>query len=254
MPEEVNNKEINPYEIVQGKIPSQNDMASWSERKWLSFLEWFERYLITEGSNERAKVTLEIMKKMETETRAFSHPWCEFMYRVNVWSYKDAPSAFIWRLNNMVRQCLTFLKRHPATISADMRTIMERHQRMSKYLLQYSVMKTEAGEVMQRDNRITSPDGSQQTVKLPSIQAKVASTLMNVADILESLSEGISKKDLKAMSAKDKISAISKLLGPVANLATKKITQNHFTTINLNATSVADAEKKMLEFSKLRQE
>lgn len=248
---------INPYKLVESRFPSQVDLNGWSPAKWVFFLRFMEFYIEKGPEQEKFSLTTEKIKQMEDFLKEDNHPFNEFIYRVGKWvkgglggengaSYKQYSDKFL----SMTRWCLTYLKRHPGSITKEMADIIQTHpERMGWCLTQYKVEEGVSGiETVQQDTTLDKNQRHADETKLPTIQARMMTAAVKILDIYEDVASSISKKELKEMDAKDKITALSKL-SFIFQLATKKMTQNTFTTINLNGSSKA-MEESMLAFIK----
>jgi hypothetical protein len=217
--------------------------------RWLEFLRYLEFFLGGEGENEVYRTTIDRMKAMEENLQIPSHPFHEFIYRLNLFSDTHTPRQFYYKLAQFARNGLTYLKKHPSLISTDLKEIIEKHPaRMGWCLGQYKTETMPNGtEVVQRDNQIV--DGfKKSSAALPSIQTKMMTNLFTVADLYERIAGSIKDTDIKKMTVGDKLKALGNLAF-IFQAASKKGPTNHFTQINLGG-DVRELEKQSLAFVK----
>jgi hypothetical protein len=119
-------------------------------------------------------------------------------------------------------------------------------------LEQYHVETTIGGEEVVKRDTLIEIGGESKRVNMPSLEAKMATNMIKVVDIMEMLSKSVTENDIKKMGAKDAISSLAKLMSATAQYRGKKVGNTHFTQINLSG-STKDVEKQMLEYTKMKQ-
>ena len=82
---------------------------------------------------------------------------------------------------------------------------------------------------------------------MASLQAKVMTSVVKVADIIEILANSVSSTELKKLDTKEKLNQITKLMPILTQVNKAKMVGNNFTQINLNG-STEDLEKSMLNY------
>lgn len=242
---------MNPWRVVQGKLPTQKELSDWSHANWMDYLRFLE-FFIGEGKRgEMFQVNQLRVKQVEAFESIDNHPWHEFIYRINVPS-SSPPKAFYGRFQNLAKIGLTYLKRHPGKVDEEMEELMKKYpNRMGWALQQFTVTDTPHGEIVQRDSRVRDGFAVRNT-PLPSITAKLFEGQLKVADIFVELAKSLTKGELKALETKDKITALSKL-APILAMAGRKTATNHFTQINMHG-NVKDMEAAMIDYVKKKSE
>lgn len=245
---------LNPYKLIEGKYPPYPELRDWTEEKWLSFISFLDFFILSYENTEKWQINTNKIKEMEDFLSVENHPWHEFIWRVAQWKDKTTPQKYRFKINGMAMHSLGYLKKHPALVTDKIREAIEHHpQRMKWCLNQFKTVETLSGdEVVRRDVVVQDDMGTKQT-SLPSIQAKMMTSIVKVADIVELLASSINAKDIKEMDTKDKLNQISKLFPILANIGKAKINTNHFTQINLNGSN-KDLESQMLNYIKKRDE
>lgn len=242
---------IHPYKFIEGKAPTQKEYAEWTASKWVYFLRFTEFYISGEGKFEKYEVSMEKIRSMEDSLKDENHPFNEFIWRVGKWADKTNYVDYYNKFSNHARAGLTYLKKHPGSITVEMKEIMEKHPNRMKWALeQYGVVDSAGGPIVQRDETVTVATGGK--MELPSLQARMMTALVKTVDVYEQVAASITTHDIRGMEAKDKISALAKL-SFVFQMAQKKIVPNSFTTININGSSKS-MEEAMLAFTKKKSE
>lgn len=244
---------MNPYRVVQGRLPSQKELSEWTEVRWSEFISFASSFIGTGRKGEMFVITKESVREAERCMEDAGHPWAEFMHRIDLPSDRHTPRQFYYKFQTMVRICLTYLKRHPSKVTAEMEEALRRHPaRLGWCLGQYKAVETsDGGEVVQRDTMVQ--DGFKKVpASLPSMQAQVMTAMSKTVDLYNEIARSIKPSDVKAMPVKEKIAALQKL-GVVFDFAKKsKVAGGSFTQINI-AGSPRDMERAMLDFVKRKE-
>lgn len=240
---------MNPYRVVEGKMPSQKEMSGWGHDRWLDFLRFCEFFLEEDKYKEESyKVTKEKREMLE-EMILGTHVWSEFIYRIGLWMDSSTERQFYYKLAAMVRLVLTYLKRHPALVDDEIRKMIEKHpKRMGWVLRQYKLDDVNGVPSVSRDTRVMDGNKMEQT-KLPSLQVKIMNSMIKIADYYEIIANSLSAKEIKRMSVMDKVKAL-KDLHPMLTSQKNKIGSNHFTQININQNNAKALEESMLSYIK----
>lgn len=239
---------MNPYRVIEGKLPSQKELSSWSTDRWIDLIKFAEFFLEETKTAESYKVTDEKRKQLEDFLLEPNHVWAEFIYRVSCWLDKSTNRQYFYKLNSLIRISFTYLKRHPALVTDEMRQMILKHPvRLGWCLGQYKTVEVNGIPMTQRDTQVKDANKNSQTV-LPSIQTKIMNSMVELADLYEVLIKSINKKELLSMEVQDKLKSL-KDLSFIFPLAQKKVGPNHFTQININSNNVKDLEKAMLDYS-----
>jgi len=242
---------LNPYKIVEGKFPKYEDLRDWSEDRWLSFIGFLDFFIKSYDNSEKWHCSSDKIAEFEVIADD-QHPWNEFKWRMGQWKEKTTPQKFRLKINGMAMHCLGYLKKHPALVSPKIKEAIEHHPiRLGWVLKQYKVAETLGGdEIVRRDTEVTNPGGKSQ-MSMPSLNAKLLTSLTKVADIVEILAGSVTASELKGMETKDKLNQLGKLLPILTTLGKAKMAPTHFTQINLSG-STKDIEKQMLDYIKTK--
>jgi hypothetical protein len=236
------------YQPFKGLMFKTKELGHFTSAHWIYFLNFSSLLIGTDSKGDEAfTVTKEKIAQIEEYMKIPQHPYQEFLYRIDRFSDSYTPRDFYVRFQTMVRMLLTYLKRNPSSVSPEMKEIMEQYpERLGWALKQYEVVTLENGdEVVERN--VDTPDGP---IKVTSIQEKMQNSLLQIADIMETLSSSFTKTELKSLDVKEKIAALSKL-SYIFDVA-KKGKVGSVTQINFNAPT-KDLEKQMLDMVKKRE-
>lgn len=243
-----------PWKIIAGKFPTQKELEELTHDKWMSVLMFLSHFLEFREKKDGTKkdtyaVTMEKIRIAEQTLEIPDHSFHEWVYRMNQWADSTTTMAYFHKLKTLARICLGYLKKHPHKVSDEMKEYMLKFpEKLSWPLTQYVTQTLSDGtEIVKRDTSIKD-DYVKSNTSVASVQAKMMTSLINLADLYESLTESLSKKEIKAMDAKDKINALGKL-SFIFQMANRKTGPSHFTQININGNS-KDIEKEMLEYIK----
>lgn len=248
--ESIKRRKFSAYRKVIGKLPTKKEMADWGHDRWMDYLQFCCIY-IDKGKrpeDEAFKFTEEKRKLIESYLDIFSHPFHEFIYRLDKWVGEDTDSKYRFRFQAMSRHILVYLKEHPSIISPAMRTLVQSYPlRLGWVLKQYMIQQTHAGDVVVRDGGTDSKE-----VALPSINQKMMETLVTMTDFYQRLAESIGEKDIKVMKLMEKVK-VMKDFSFIFTTATKKQATSHLTQININTKNAKGVEETMLEYLKQSQ-
>ncbi len=243
-------RRFNPYRSVMGKNPTEVEMAAWGHDKWMDFLRFIAIFIEKDKDDEDTfKYTTEKRNVVQEYLDIPSHPYHEFIYRVDKWPDESDNKDYRYRFQTMVRIVLQYLKKHPALVNSDMRILMDAYpKRMGWALVQYKVAETHAGDIVQRDEAADN----NVPVKLPSIQQKLMNSLVIMSDMYELIASSIGEKEVKNMRLDEKIKAL-KDLNFIFSQSSKKAQTNHLTQINISGQNSKAVEESMLDFIKKSQ-
>ncbi len=237
---------LNAYKVIEGKMPSYKEMRVWTNQQWMDYFRFAEHYMLTDpDGSEHFDCTMDKIADMENYLQQEDHPFVELIYRVGQWQDDTTEKKYYQKFNAMFLNCLTFLKKHPVSVSEEMRAfITTRHpKKMGWCLQQYEIKTTEQGETVIRD--VLIPDGK--TVSLPSFQQKMMTSLLKLADTYETILNSLSASDIREMGGPEKIKAL-KDLGFIFGIANKKISTTNINQFNFNGASAPkDVEKMLLD-------
>lgn len=239
---------LNPWKIIEGKYPAYAELKDFTEERWMSILRFFDFFIESHENSETVRINSKKIEEMEAFLNIDNHPNHEWLYRMGQWKGKTTPQKYKFKLNGMKMHCLGFIKKHPGVVTEQMKSLIMSHpQQMAWCLDQFKVKELLTGqEIVARDNTVKNDVYTKQT-SLPSVQAKIMSATVKMADIAETLADSISSTQLKSMDIEDKLKHLEKILPILGSINKAKMTGNSFTQINLNG-GVADIEKSMLDY------
>jgi hypothetical protein len=225
------------------------ELRDWSESNWLDYFDFLDHFLYTdENSNEDWRVDSDKIKQMEVMAEQDNSPYQLFVDRLGCPEKTTKVEDFKTKFTTFRLTPFNFLKNYPSYVSPAMKEVVEKHPKLRDSIIQFNTILTETGiEIPNRNTDVL--DGKQ--VTLPSLQAKVMSSFVRVADIVSVLADSINAQDIKKMDVKDRLAHLGKLLPILTTAGKQKLVSNHFTQINVNS-STKDIEKLMLESTKMK--
>ena len=217
----------NPFDIVRGKNLKYADFADFTEARWMNFLRFSAHFI------EKDKYVIDEERIKQAEE---NEDFREFVTRIDGIKLK--------KVNMLLFTALKYIKSHPGCVTPAMKEFMlTKSEKMGKALEQFEVKPTLAGgEIVARETTVIDKQ-----VSLPSVQARVMTSITKVADIVGTLADSISSTELKEMDTDDKLKHIARLIPIITQAGKSKMVGNSFTQINLNG-SAEDIEKKMLDY------
>lgn len=241
-------KKLHKFRAVQGSLPRMSELYDWDERKTLAFLTWAASFLNEDKT--RFVFTEKTIKEAEKKLEEPTCPEQEFLYRINLFTTDlDAtPRKFFYKFNTFLRNVLNYLKQNPAYVTDEMKSIMESSPRMAWALSHFKSVETKTGaEVVVRDTQETTGI-KRTTVRQDTPEVRMLEGMFHVANIFEEIARSIKPKDIKTMSVKDKIGAISKLAFMFKVQQNFKPNSQVFQQINIYKAEKDDLEKAILDY------
>ncbi len=239
---------MNPFTIIEGKYPTYNELKDFTEDRWLNLLRFLDFFIVSYENSEKWITNSNKIEEMEAYLTVDNHPFHEMIYRTGQWKGKTTPKKYQYKINGLLMHSLGWLKKHPGAVTPNMKVLIEAHpKKMAWCLGQFKVKETlSGGEIVVRDNTVVDNLSTRQT-NLPSLQVKVMTSIIKVADIVETIADSISSTELKKMDTDEKLKHIARLVPIITGISKKQNVGNHLTQINING-NTDDIEKQMLSY------
>lgn len=241
------------WRAIQGKSPSRRDLATWQGKQFICFAQ-FCLFFVTyseDGLQSKVSVTKEKWRQAEEFLGMPDHPFQEFLYRINHFTFDPNASEkkFYYKLISMMKHILGYVRSNPGIISDEFRTLVEPHPRLNWCLQQTRVVETAVGPVLAPDKMQKVGDmHSMQSVA--SIEQRLSEVLSKGISTFELLLSSISADDIKKMTTKDKLLAAARLHPFFTFAKGFKPGKQVFKQINIHAASREDLEKAILAVNK----
>ena len=229
----------------KGKIPRKIDVAEWREEKFLAFFEFLHLFLEEKNGSYSYIVSSQNRSAAAFIDKPF---YKEFIQRLEIKDCND--TRFKKRITSFTRIVLLFLRESPYAITEDMKSIMEKNDRLSWALNAYKQITTEIGAeiVVPNDDDETDPN-NQRAVAVTSPQVNYQQAILAMTSILRDLVKGVTPEEIKKMDIEKRlkiaipmVQALGKAFnGPAINMSV-------FKQINVNTTGREDLEKTLLEY------
>lgn len=242
-------KKLHKFRAIQGSLPRMSELYDWDERKTLAFLNWAASFLNEDKT--RFVFTEATIKEAEKKLEQPTCPEQEFLYRINLFTTDlDAtPRKFFYKFNTFLRNVLNYLKQNPVYITEEMKAVLESSPRMAWALSHFKTVETKVGsEVTVRDtNDVTQI--ARRTVKQDTPEVLMLEGMYAVANLFTELAKSIKPKDIKNMNARDKFTALAKLIPMFRVQQNFKPNSAVFQQFNIYKAEKDDLEKAILEYA-----
>lgn len=225
-----------PWVAVKGKNFRSFDLAQWKESQYITFLQFCAQFMIPSDEGPKLSYKPELWLNAEKILSMPDHPFIEYFYRIDRFSMNGGTvRQFHKKLQDMMQGVLKFIQTNPSVVSDEMRKILEMYPRMAWCLKQTDIVQTAMGVdvVVPKNNTV-------------AFDERLYNAGVKVVDVLERLADSITDKDIKEMSARDKMIAMGRM-GYIFTIAKNlKPNKQIFNQININASSREDLEAALL--------
>lgn len=245
-------KDLAPHKwtAVIGKSPTKRDLVSWDEGKWITFLQFLRFFIEGEGEESKFKVTKDSWLRAEGFLDMPDHPFQEFLYRVNKFSYDPVatPKKFYWKLSSMTKYALGYLRTNPSLVSSTMRDIIQPEPRLNWCLEQTKIVETAVGHVIvPRADRDVGFGRDNQDL-IPH-QKRLYDASIKATDLLTKLINEVDARpeELKKMPLKDILMAIGRMSYVFSVGRNIKVNKGVFKQINIHAAGREELEAALLK-------
>lgn len=237
------------FKVLAGKTPTKSELASWEEGRYVIFLRFCEIFISDKGGELKLGVTKQKWHEVESFLEDGDHPFNEFLYRINFFSFQPQASEkrFYFKLIRLMQTILGYLKDNPSLITPRLKDIIEPNPKFNWCLTTTKVIDTALGPVVVPNKEGIDP----RYANTPApYEARLIDAMTQATDLISKLAGSITDEDIKKMSSKDKLLAFARLL-PVFNLSkTIKPGKTVFKQINIHAADRETLEAGLLAFNK----
>lgn len=242
---------LSKYQAILGTLPRQWDVARWTEEHFQQFFSLVQDLTIYGETSAKIECTESSIKELEekifNETPSYR---TELLYRINQFTTDPnfSPRKFYYRITALIRSVGNYVKKHPAILSETNREQIKNNPRLNWMSVSYTAYQTKMGAIVPvPEARDTTTYQTQPAARVVDPQTKLLNSMVLLADSFEVLAKSLTKRELRAMKAQDKISAISKLSFLFGNRVKPNI--GVFRQINVFKASKDDLEKSLLAYS-----
>ena len=250
------NSILSPFRAVQGKLPTKAELGNWPTQKFFSFLDFCNHFMILEKGGHRISITTEKIREMEKIMRGPTHPYQEFLFRINQFSTdpESTQRKFLYKHGAFMRNVLGYLKMNPAIITEEMRAIIEPNNRFNWCLRLTKLQMTRVGAEVIVPDTLDNVMYKKKQVQSPNADKMLIDSLIKVANVFDMIAGSIKKKDIESMTPSQKIMALSKLSFVHATARNFKPGSAVFQKINVFQAGKEELESALLDFSKVKDE
>lgn len=180
------------------------------------------------------------------------HPFHEFLYRINFFTFDKGATRkrFHFKLLNFMRVVLTYIQANPSMVTDAMRGVMVTTQKFEWALYQTKKVETAVGIETVVPNVVV--DEKTATVITPAtLDHQMQEATRSVLNMVKRLSSRpITEAELRAMSPKERITAVAKLI-PIFTVGRNlKPGKQVFKQINIHGAGREELEGALLAFNK----
>lgn len=241
---------MNRFRAVTNTLPRRYDISQWNEDRFLQFFELVNAFT-EEGT---IKIKSEVLLAQEQKALSGTYPFLEEMFhRMNQFTTDPnaTPRKFYMRFTNVVRNVGEYIKLNPSKVTDPMRAIIEPNPRMAWMLNHYKIKETKMGiKVVDTDNLETVDRGNTSRVANPKDpQLQILESMLELTDALKHLTKGITQKDIKKLSVKDRITLSSRIIELVSKGKSYKPNIGTFKQIVIHKADRDDLEKAILDMN-----
>lgn len=242
------------WKVVISKSPTKRELSAWTEKQWITFLRFCEFYIVTK---EDGKVSISITKEKWAEGEEVlkmpDHPFHEFLYRINFFTFDSNASQkkFYFKLVSMMKFILGYLRVNPSLVSDEMKKIIEPNPRLNWCLKQTKVIETAIGDIVVPDkmDRVEGDKkGSNQNIA--SYEQQLQESMIKTTNLLDRLVGEAAGRPLNKMETKDLLMAIGRMSWVFSAGRQMKPNQQIFNQINIHKSSREELESAILNFNK----
>lgn len=230
---------VKDFKKYAGVSLKKYDIELWTDAHFVAWFQLMHHFTIDK------KLTFNEVTLQAFRQKAREHDlWNEWMHRAEAHLRDYDIGKIAGRINNMNRVIGSYLQNNPHVITTQMKGMMEASPYLEKYAQPFTTEKTEMGASVVKPN-------TDELDKFTMPEVKYHEAMLKAANITDELLGSISKKDIKAMSPKDRLSLAKDfitLLSRVQN-GYKPNTQI-FKQLVVHQAGREDLESALLNYSK----
>lgn len=249
---------LNPFRAFQGELWKKVDLKDWNEKKYLAFFESVDRFTVLKDGTHTLSVTTEGLMSLEQEAFSGQFPFLqELVTRIDRMTTdpKATPHKFYDRFAACIRMVGGYLKEHPSLVTDEMRGIIERNPRLAWCLTRFEIKDTKPGVPLVVEKRLDEviPSDKRVTSKVRDSNLQLAESRVFLADALLAVTSTLTKRELKQLSTKEKITAALGIMKVLQSAANFKPNIGVMNQLVINKASRDDLESAMLDFNKAKE-
>lgn len=230
---------VKDFKKYSGQSLKKTDLATWSDAHFVAWFRLIHHFTIDKKLTFN-EVTLGAFRQKARDDDF----WNEWMHRAEAHVRDYEMSKISGRILNMNRVIGSYLQHNSHLITTQMKGMMEASPYLEKYAQPYTTEKTGIGAEIVKPN---TDDLSKFT--MPEI--KYHEAMLKMSNIANELLEGITKKELKTMSPKDRLTLANTLIQTMSKVQNGyKPNTQIFKQLVVHQAGREDLERAMLEYTK----
>ena len=245
---------LSSYLAVAGTLPRHYEVAQWSAEQYALFFDMVNHFTDDGGTLRCTPPKIAAFEEANME-KSYNPFVTELLYRMDAF-HKDPKSSnvkFLRRLQAIIRTVGSYVKKNPSVLNEELVDKVKDNPRMNWMLINYAETQTKLGPVVMPHNVETTTFQRKATGPGANPQVKLIEAMTNLSDMFVTLSKSVSKKELREMSAKDKIAALSKLSFIFSESRKFKPNVGVFNQINIYKSDKESVEKALLEYAEAKE-
>lgn len=244
---------MNPFRAVQGNIWKKVDLQEWTEKIYLAFFEAVDRFTVLKDGDYTVKITTEGLMKLEQDAFGGQFPFLqELVSRINQLTTdpKATPHKFYLKFATCIRQVGGYLKEHPSLVTDAMREIIQRNPRLAWCLVHFEIKDTKPGIPIMVETKLDKVGGRYpEVMKNPDVNVKMSESRMYLADAMHTITKSLTKKDLRNLTAKERITSALGIMKVLQSAQSFKPNVGVLNQLVINKAGREDLEAAMLDFN-----
>ena len=191
---------VKDFKKYSGVSLKKTDIANWTDAH---FVAWFQ--LIHHFTIEK-KLTFNEVTLQAFRQKAREHDlWNEWMHRAEAHVRDYDIGKIAGRVNNMNRVIGSYIQSNPHVITTQMKGMMEASPYLEKYAQPFTTEKTDIGASIVKPN-------TDELDKFTMPEIKYHEAMLKMSNIADELLSTITKKEIKTMSPKDRLTLANTLI------------------------------------------
>jgi len=249
MPKITREEQEKVYELFHNRIPTADEFKIWPEEKFISLMNFFlffcDPLVPSRFSVDKMKMSAIKARYIENNDDVY---WHEFIVRIDT----ELTVSFSSKLRSLFRAVSKFFRDNPEYLTSKIIAKCNEHPLLKDYISFYEKVKTKSGvEIIVPKVHEVNPGDIMDPRKTPSEPVEVIyqDAVHRATNLLRSMVNSISKKDINEMATKDKFDNVVKLINSLNGMRRGNNKSNIFIGLNVNKSSREELEGKLLEYT-----
>lgn len=246
---------LNPFRAVQGELWKKRDIQEWNEKSYLAFLQCVDRFTVIGKKGELTiAINAEGLMKLEQDAFSGEQPFLhEMVIRIGQLTTdpKATPHKFYTKFTAILRQVGSYIRGNPTVVTDRMRTLIEGNPRMSWMLSHYTLKTSKIGVPLVVEARRDNVDSRSLVMPSPkNPDVRIMEAKVSLSDALQVMTSSLTKKELRKMTAGDKIKHSVGILKVLQQASSYKPNVGILNQLVIQKADRDDLESALLDFNR----